>query len=179
MFDEKDRESFYRIIQSRRSVRSYLEDEVPEESLMRILETGRRAASAANCQPWYFLVARRRDDHPLYKLLRGRSFEKAPVVILGLADRERAWVRKWDGANYARVDLSIALTEMILAATAEGLGTCWIAAFDPAEARRLLNIPPGLDPVSMFSLGYPAEPLKEEEKDRRSMDDILRRGLWS
>lgn len=177
MTGSQDREAFYRVARSRRSHRDFQERDIPEEVLERILETGRRSASAANRQPWRFLVARRSEAHPIYDLLRVPGFRKAPVVVMGLADRREAWVRRWDGTNYAWVDVTIALTEMILAATAEGLGSCWVAAFDVAEARRLLELPPEVDPVAMVVLGWPIEPLAEQkDKDRKDLREILQPG---
>ena len=173
MFTDEEKNSFYRIIMSRRSVREYLEKEVPLEVLERVLEIGRRAASAANRQPWRFVVARRSEGHPLYELLAGRTLGEAPVLIVGLADRSRAWVRKGDGVNYAWVDVTIALAEMILAATAEGLGTCWVAAFDPAQAGRILELPDDLEPVAMVTLGYPVQPLQVEEKNRQAFPGVV------
>jgi nitroreductase len=177
MFADAMREAFYTIIKSRRSIREFLEDDIPDEVLDRILETGRRSASAANRQPWEFVVARRREDDPLYALVAGRSFEQAPVLVMGLADRRQGWLRRQDRVNYAPMDVAIALTEMILAATAEGLGTCWVAAFDPAAARAILALPETVDPVGMMALGRPVEPLRvEEEKPRKSLNEIVRRG---
>jgi nitroreductase len=173
-----DRDAFYRVARSRRSVRSFQAREIPHEVLERILETGRRSASAANRQPWIFLVARRREGHPLYSLL-AEKFRDAPVLLAGLADTSRAWVRRGDGVNFAWVDVTIALTEMILAATAEGVGSCWVAAVDVDGARRTLGLPAGVDLVSLVVLGYPREPLTETPKDRRGLDEVVRRGSWS
>lgn len=178
MFSDREKEIFYRIIKSRRSVREFRDREIPDDVLERVLETGRRSASAANRQPWYFVIARKSEGHSLYNLLYGRKFQNAPVIIMGVADRNQAWERKSDQVNYAWVDVTIALTEMILAATAEGLGTCWVAAFDDAEARRILGLREGLDPVSMVVLGYPVDPLVVESKDRKEMPDIIRKGKW-
>jgi nitroreductase len=176
MTQESERKGFYQVVHSRRSVRRFKPDPVPREALERILEIGHRAASAANRQPWHFVVAEKSPTSILHRLLEGRSMADAPVLIMGLADRRPAWVRKGDGINYAWVDTTIALTEMILAATAEGLGTCWIAAFDDAEARRILRLPETADPVALVSLGWPVEPLAPTDKDRRAPTDVIRRG---
>ncbi len=178
MTGSNDREAFYRVAQSRRSVREFQEKDIPDDVLDRVLETGRRSASAANRQPWCFVVARKRDNHPLYGLLFGRGFQKAPVIVAGLADPGQAWVRKSDGANYAWVDVAIAMTEMILAATAEGLGSCWIAAFDTEAARRIIGFPGNIVPVSLVAMGYPVKPLAVESKDRKSRDTVIRWGAW-
>jgi nitroreductase len=173
MTEERERKAFYQVVHSRRSVRRFKPDPVPREALERILEVGHRAASAANRQPWHFVVAEKSPSSLLHRLLEGRSMVEAPVLIMGLADRRPAWVRKGDGINYAWVDTTIALTEMILAATAEGFGTCWVAAFDPAEARRLLKLPPEVDPVALIALGHAEEPLAPHEKDRRPVESVI------
>ncbi len=105
-------------------------------------------------------------------------FKQAPVVIVACADPGQAWVRKSDNVNYAWVDVSIALTEMIGAATAEGIGTCWIAAIDPLSVKEILGIPAHIEVVGIIALGYPVEELKREEKARKSMEEIIYNGRW-
>ncbi len=171
---------FYQILRSRRSVREYQDMPIAKDILERILETGRLAASAANCQPWDFIVMDQ--NHPkreeLNQVFYKDGFLKAPVVIAACAESEKAWVRSADGANYAWVDVTIAVTEMILAATAEGIGTCWVASFDLEKARRILNIPKNIELVTLLTLGYPLEPLDIQEKNRKPMSEILHTGEW-
>lgn len=168
---------FYELFTRRRSVRDFSDRDIDNEILDRILETGRRAPSAANCQPWHFIVLRKKDRSDFDGLLR-KTFSSAPVMLVGCAEREKAWVRKADGMNYAWVDVSIALTEMISAATAEGIGTCWIATFDPEKVKMVLGIPPRIDVMAVVAMGYPREPLVREEKRRKDLKEIIHYGGW-
>jgi nitroreductase len=70
------------------------------------------------------------------------------------------------------VDTTIAMDHLILAAADLGLGTCWIAAFDPAAAREILGLPAHVEPVAFTPLGYPADEWKP--KKRKSLADLVR-----
>ena len=107
-----------------------------------------------------------------FDLLLRPSFRAAPAIIVACARPDQAWVRKEDGRNYGQVDVAIAVTEMILAATAEGLGTCWIAAFDPEAARRILGLDDTWEPVTAVALGEPEKPLDMPVKKRKSLDEV-------
>lgn len=168
---------FYELFIRRKSVRDFSEVDISNEVLDRILEIGRRAPSAANCQPWHFIILRKKDRGDFDRLLQ-KNFSSAPVIIIGCAEKEKAWVRKADGVNYAWVDITIALTEMIAAATAEGLGTCWIAAFDPEKVKAALRIPWRIDVVAAVAMGYPREPLVREEKKRKDIKEIVHYNGW-
>jgi len=107
---EEKLKSFYELFTRRKSIRDFSERDIDNEVLDRILEIGRRAPSAANCQPWHFIVLRKKTREDFDELLK-KNFASAPVIIVGCAEREKAWVRKADGMNYAWVDVTIALTE--------------------------------------------------------------------
>lgn len=162
---------FYETVESRRSVRAYRADPVEEDKLERILEAARLAPSAANRQPVHFYVV---TDAALRERLREAYsqdwFVQAPVIICACHRESEAWCRS-DGKSYADVDLTIAMEHLILAATAEGLGTCWIGAFKPAPLRKILGIPPELEPVAMTPLGYPDE--EPSPRPRKALDEIV------
>lgn len=166
-------DNFYRILKSRYSVRRYKTDPVPADALERIIETGREAASAANRQPWYFIVCSGEAKEKLNKVFYRDGFRDAPVAIAAVANSAEAWKRKHDGKNFAYVDVSIAVTEMILAATAEGLGTCWVAAFDYEEAKDILQVPDDMDIVTLFTLGYTHPEDKQPGRVRKSAKDVI------
>jgi nitroreductase len=86
-----------------------------------------------------------------------------------------AWVRR-DVVNYAFVDAAIAMDHLVLAATDLGLGTCWIAAFDPAAARQVLGLPEGVEPIAFTPLGYPAG--RPGPKQRKALDELVRYERW-
>jgi len=163
---------FYEVIQGRRSVRKYKTDPVDDDKLQRILNAARLAPSAANRQPISFIVVR--DDKTKRKLKDAYSqewFYTAPVIICACTLPDKAWKRN-DGKAYVDVDVAIAMDHLILAAAAEGLGTCWIAAFKPGIVKEVLNIPDDLEPLILTPLGYP-ETIPEPTY-RKPLNEIVR-----
>jgi nitroreductase len=167
---------FQQVIRVRRSIRGYKPDPVPDEALCRVLEAAHLAPTAANRQPFQIIVV---TDAPTRKRLKevyDRDwFWTAPTIIVGCVEPQKAWQRA-DGFNAAEVDLSIVMDHMILAATDEGLGTCWICNFDEAKAKGILGIPPEVRVIAMTPLGFPdAEPRLFQ---RKSLDELIRRERW-
>lgn len=147
----------FEAIKRRRSVRQYKNEFVEEEKLNRVLEAARLAPSAENRQPWRFIVV---TDPKVKKRLR-KSYDyewflSAPLIIIACALPREAWVRQ-DGEEYWKVDVAIAVQNLILAATEEGLGTCWIGDFNEKEAKKALGVPKDVRVVAMMPLGYPDE----------------------
>ncbi|MBI3754403.1 MAG: nitroreductase family protein [Deltaproteobacteria bacterium] len=175
--DEKLK-TFYELYERRKSVREFANREIEKDTLERLLETLRRAQSAANRQPWHFIIIEKQDVKKLYEVFTKEGFKTAPLIIAACAEPQGAWVRKADGKNYAWVDATIAITEMIGAATAEGLGTCWIAAIEPAKVREILGIPGHIEVVALIAVGYPKAPLVKEEKNRKPLEGIVHYGKW-
>ncbi|MCW3981199.1 MAG: nitroreductase family protein [Candidatus Bathyarchaeota archaeon] len=158
--------SLLNIVLSRRSIRKYEQKKIPDEVLGKILEAGRKAPSAANRQPWRFIVVT--DDtikRELSKGLFNKHIKKSPVTIVGCADQ--GFVnRKW-----SIVDTTIALQNMVIAAWAVGVGSCWVGDFKEEKVRRLLNIPNKWKVVALVSFGYPAE--KPRPTRRKTIDTIV------
>lgn len=170
--------NFYELYDRRRSVREFQDKPLEAEKFSRLLKVLNRAQSAANRQPWYFIVSDKSSRSELNSVFTKECFREAPVVIVACADPGEAWVRKSDNRNYAWVDVSIAITEMIGAATAEGIGTCWIAAIDPERVKDILGIPAQIEVVGIIAMGYPVKELRREEKARKSMEEIVYYGRW-
>lgn len=165
------------IISTRRSIRSYQPQPIAEDQLDRILEAGRLAPSAANQQPWHFLVI---TDPTVRRQMRDAYnrawFTDAPIILVVCADPHDAWIRT-DGEEFWKVDAAIALQTMVLQATAEGLGTCWIGAFDERAVKRILQIPDPIRVVAMTPIGYPRE-VKGTVTNRKELPAILHRETW-
>jgi len=162
---------FSELIQKRYSVRAYTSKPVEQDKLNKILEAAILAPTAANRQPFRLIVIKTEGRQAELKRIYGRDwFVQAPFVVCACAVKAESWVRK-DGKNYAEVDAAIAFTHLILAAHDLGLGTCWIAAFDPAAARDILKLPAELDPVAFTPLGYPADEWKT--KKRRPSSELI------
>ena len=162
----------YEILQKRRSIRSYKPDPVSDEKLNKILEAARLAPSAANRQPVYFIVIKnKKTKEELKNAYDADWFYTAPVIICACSLPDRAWKRS-DGKNYADIDASIAMDHLILAATTEGLGTCWVAAFKTPIVKSILNLSPGFEPLAMTPLGYPC--IVPEPTFRKPREDMVK-----
>ncbi len=164
---------FYDVIKKRKSVRKYKPVPIADEVIKRILDAGRMAPSAKNYQPWHFIVIR--DPEIKKKVAEACSNQffiaEADVIICGCAFEKVAWGRM---GNYMAAwphDLSIALEHVILAATNEGLGTCWIGKFDEGMVRDVLEIPDGVRVVALTPVGVPAEEAKD--RGRLNLEDII------
>ena len=145
---------------SRRSIRRYENKDIPEDVLQQILETGRQAPSAANRQPIRFVIV---NDHDILKNLCDnlitRFVKNAPVAIVGCADIKSLLTGKW-----AVVDTTIAMQNMVIAAWALGIGSCWIGACKEKKVKELLKIPDKWKVVALLTFGYPAEQPKQKKK---------------
>ncbi|NTW56144.1 MAG: nitroreductase [Chlorobiaceae bacterium] len=165
---------FYELVSKRCSVRSFdTGRSIPDEVLLRILDAGRLAPSASNLQPWRFHLVRSPEVlakiHPCYSRDWIRS---APCLLIVSGKPGNAWVRRRDNYNSIETDLTIAMDHMILAAAYEGVGTCWIAAFDPAVLHEALGLAPDEVVFAFTPLGYAAEDYTPIAKNRKSLDEI-------
>lgn len=168
--------SFLKLATRRISVRGYTNDPVRPEDLEHVLEAGRMAPSAANRQPWHFLVLRDPDARAALRPAYEREwFIRAPVIIVVCVEPSKAWVRS-DGINYAWVDAAIAMDHMTLSAADLGLGTCWIGAFQAPKLREILRLPDGIEPVAMTPLGTPAD--GGRPKTRKTLAEIAHWDRW-
>lgn len=158
-------------LRERRSIRSYLDTPIEIEKLNKILETARISPSAKNKQEWKFIVVR--DEEIKQRLLpavNGRKFVvEAPVIIVACAT-EPSFVMPCGQLAYT-VDLSIAMSYMILEAQELGLGSCWIGGFFENQIKEILGIPENVRVVAMTPLGYPAE--KPNARPRKMLEEIV------
>jgi nitroreductase len=168
---------YYRLINGRESIRDYdPEKKISKETLEKILDAGRIAPSAKNLQPWKFLVIQSREMlekiRPCY---RGEWFKKAPVILVVMGNKDQAWVRSYDGYNSIETDLTIAMTHLILAAENEGVGTCFIEAYDPVLLKEALGLNDNQVVYSITPLGYPHEGFKKRaDKVRKSLNEVVK-----
>jgi nitroreductase len=169
--------NFQELIRARYSVRAYKPDPVEEDKLARILEAARQAPTAANRQAFRIIVLPTKGREAELRRVYGRDwFTQAPLVLAVCALPAEGWVRKADGWNAAEVDATIAMAHIVLAASEEGLGTCWIAAFDPAAAREVLGLPADVIPSAFTPLGYPAD--SPAPKKRRPLGELVHKERW-
>ena len=168
----------YDVLKARYSVRSYSAREVPPQSIDRIVAAFNDAPTAANRQPFGLLLVTTAGRESGLQRVYGRTwFTQAPLVAVVCTVPANAWVRA-DGKNYADVDAAIAFQTLVLAATAEGLGTCWIGAFDPVAAREEFGLPEGVEPLAMTPLGYPSSIASQPKRLRKPIEQIVHRERW-
>jgi nitroreductase len=167
----------YEAINTRKSVRTYLDKEVPQEVITRLLEAARIAPSANNKQEWRFVVVR---DKAVRKQLsnaakRQKFVAEAPVVLACCAETDNHLMTC--GQLCYPIDVSIAIDHITLCAVAEGLGTCWIGAFDEGQIKSILGIPPAVRVVELLTLGYPQDP-SPVNKNRLTLNEIVKYDRW-
>ncbi len=159
---------FDEVIKKRRSIRRYKDTPVPKEKILKMLEAARIAPSAANREPWHFIVVE--DKEAIKKLAKSPWAAEAPVMIVGLADQEAS-------PNWCLNDHGIAFEHIVLAATNLGLGTCWMGQSNREDlVRGLLGIPDKYKVVALTPVGVPDE--TPGPKERKSLDDIASWGKY-
>lgn len=167
---------FSELIEKRYSVRAYKPDPVEDDKLRQVLEAARLAPTAGNRQPFQLIVIPTAGREAELRRIYDRDwFVQAPLVICACGIPAQSWVRR-DGKNYTDVDVAIVMDHLILAATSLGLGTCWIAAFDPTAAREVLGLPDGVEPIAFTPLGYPAD--QPKPKKRKALSELVRHERW-
>jgi len=160
----------FETIKKRYSVRSFQQKSVPEKTLEKILEAGRLAPSAHNAQDWKFIVVQDERTKQSLGEAAGQNFiTEAPIVIAAVSTNPKHILSSGNPA-YA-IDLAIATEHMMLAATDEGLGTCWIGAFDQQGCKKILDVPDKYKILALFPLGYPAD--QPSPKDRKPLKEII------
>ena len=167
---------YTQLIQTRESIRNYDPNRpVPKEILEKILDAGRLAPSACNYQPWKFLVISSSEVLERVRVCYNRDwFKDAPHILAVIGLRNQAWIRSYDNYNSIETDVAIAMTHIILAAENEGVGTCWIAAYDPALLKKALNTDDNQLIFGITPLGYPKPGFRKTlVKKRKSLKDIV------
>lgn len=172
--------SFAELTRSRFSCRTYQDRPVEDSVLNAVIEAGRIAPSAHNNHPTRLIACTtpamlEKAALAAPRFAREGSIFGAPVVLIACAVEDDAWVRSFDGMNASFIDTSIVVDQR-MQATELGLGTCWVCMFDPEVVARAFELPEGMKPVSMLTVGYPAEEIASAEKRearRISREDFL------
>ncbi len=148
-------------IKQRRSIRCFMPTPVPQDTLEKVLQAATWAPSAGNWQSWHFVVVTSPElRQGLVKAASDQEFiAEAPAVVVVCAEPGRGEQTYGDRARtlYCLQDTSAATMNLMLAAHALGLGTCWVGDFDEAAVSRLLHIPEQYRPVAVVPIGYPDE----------------------
>ncbi len=167
---------FYEVLQKRHSVRAFAKKEVEQQKLQKILEAATRPPSAGNLQAYKMYMVRSGDakEAIAQAALSQEFLSQAPVLLVFCADKARSAAKYGQrGAElYAIQDASLAAAYLQLAATAEGLSTAWVGAFDPLEVSRIVGAGSHEVPVALVPVGYAAE--EPWMTDRRPLKETVR-----
>lgn len=138
-------------ITTRTSTREYKPTPIPRATVEKLLEAARLSPSANNVQPWHFIVVTDPEKRKaLSKGIYAKFLKNTPAVIALCGDQQAS--PKW----YV-VDVALAGENMVIAATAEGLGTCWIGSFEEKDVKELLAVPENFRVVALLAVGYAKE----------------------
>ncbi len=156
---------FIDVIKQRYSVRAYKPDPIEEETLHYVLEAARLAPTGANRQAFQLIVIHTQGrEEEMHRIYGQDWFAQAPIVICACADPNQ------------KLNVGIVMDHLILAATDQGLGTCWVGAFSREAAREILEIPEDVEPIICATLGYAAD--EARPKHRKDLADLVRYERW-
>lgn len=157
----EDSEILMKIIKERRSIRSFTDEDISEETIQKFLEAAIWAPSAGDVQAWDFIIIRDQDikEQLFYGALKQSPIKQAPVVIAVCANQIRSSKTYRDrGYNlYCYQDTAAAIQNLLLYVHASGYGAVWIGAFDEKQVAQTLKTPEGVRPVALIPIGRPAE----------------------
>ncbi len=160
------------IVQNRYSCRSYQDKPVEEEKVAYLKECMRLAPSAVNRQPWKFRIVRSQEGRAKLQSCYTRPwFNEAPLYVLASLLHEQEWVRE-DGKPHGNIDVAIAVEHLCLAATEQGLGSCWVCNFDAKRCHELFHMPENEEPVVIIPIGY-ASLAEPKPKVRKTTEEVF------
>jgi nitroreductase len=148
----------FEAVQERRSIRAYQNKPIPREIIEKILEAARLAPSAYNSEPWHFIAVTNPEKRKaLSKGIYAKVLAKAPLVIVACGDKKAS-------PDWYAVDTALAVENMVLVATGEGLGTCCTGSFNEADVKALLKIPANFEVLILLAVGYAEQKLDLSSK---------------
>ena len=147
------------IIQGRRSVRSYKDQQVPESMLMEILAAGQWAPSGSDVQSWRFVVVQESKNLEILKALSPGFPREAPAAIVTCSDQRDMESPSEEGvrAVESAEEATMVVQNMLLGATSLGLGSCTVESFWQTGIKTLLELPDSVFPILLVALGFPNE----------------------
>ena len=165
---------FLQLARDRYSCRAFSDAPVEAEKIQALVDAAVAAPTAVDKQPWHLWVVESLEAVERISALTRFNFGAKVILALGAAADE-AWVRKYDGRNFADVDASIVGTHIMLAAHDLGLGTTWVGHFDAPAVKEAFPEMADYDLVALFPLGYPAEDAEPAPMHfkRRPADELV------
>ena len=173
--------SFASVVKRRGMIRKYVDKPVPDEAVKKLLQYAVRAPSAGNLQPWEFVIVR--DPDVRAKLAKAamnqNSVATAPVIIATCADTQRMGEKYGTrGSFYSLVDTSFASLLILLSATEQGLGACFVGSYDSAEVAKIFQLPNHVRPVGLITIGYPDEQPRQPSNPKILLEKLVHENTW-
>ena len=157
---------------TRKSIRKYKKEPISDSVLNNILEAGRRSPSAVNSQPWHFVVVKDQEAKEACSFGGYNGFTReADFVVVGLYKPSEVMIEK-----LALMDVTIALQNMVIAAWLQGVGSCWIGAWNDGKLRDTLNLPADSTIVGLVTFGIPDE--APAQRPKKSLNEIVHIDKW-
>lgn len=157
--------TFYELLENRYSVRDFSDKPIGDEQLEMILNAGRMAPTAKNAQPQRIYILRSKEALDKIREITPMTFG-APVVLLVCHDENESWKAEQfkDNFDAGVMDASIVATCMMMEATALGIGSLWVRAFNQNQIHNAFNLPENIILDSILDLGYPSEESEPSER---------------
>ena len=156
---------------TRRSIRKYKDEPIPEEVIKNILEAGRLSPSAVNKQPWHFVVVKDQKTKEAISHRYSKFIETSDFTVVGLYLPSESL-----NDRLSLIDVTIALQSMVTAAWLQDIGSCWIGAFKEDEVKQVLNLPDEAKIVCLVSFGVPDE--TPAQRPKKALDEIVHYEKW-
>lgn len=168
--------NFWQVLKKRHCVRDFLPKPVEKSKIKKLLQAATSAPSAGNIQDWRFIIIQKSNlKSQISEAALGQSFvEEAPVVIVVCSDLDE--IEEVYGQRgrelYSIQDTAAAIENLLLAVTAEGLGACWVGAFDEQRIAEVLDLPDNWRPMAIIPIGHPAQ--KPEDHGRKNLGKVVK-----
>ncbi len=167
-------------ISGRKSIRAYTDEPLTGDDIETLIRAAQMAPSAGNLQPASFVVVTDRAMRDrLAEAAGGQAFlSQAPLVVVVCAEAARTTPRYGERGRslYILQDTAAAVMAIMVTATHNGLGTCWVGAFDEGKAAEAVGLPEGIRPVALVPVGHPAK--DPAPRPRRPLAEVLHRDRW-
>ena len=148
-------------IKNRRSIKKYLDLEVPKEKVGMVIDAGASAPSSGNIQNWRFVIVKDKESRKRLadSALQQHWMETAPVhiIVCAVIDTAKQFYGLRGEKLYSIQNCASAIQNMLLMAHSLGLGACWVRSFDEEKVRRILAITENARPQAIITLGIPDE----------------------
>ena len=172
---------FGSVVRRRRMIRRYEAKDIPRKTVLKLLDYASRAPSAGNLQPWEFVVVR--DSEVQLGLAKAAgnqtSVVTAPVIVVTCANILRMGEQYGTrGTFYSLVDTAFASLLILLGATEQGVGACFVGSYDPVGVAEILKLPDHVRPVGLITLGYAAELPVRPAKRKIRLQQLVHEDTW-